>query len=283
MNRRTWKVDCANISSTARHLVHLDPGCSNNIQYALGTISQQDNLHREARVGRVLVLDSPDSSVTWKSDTSTFMGLWVQWYQCHRALWVNGTKYGSMNLLAKYDQDQGTTIGFLNDFDIAHLKKNRRVDKPRLAAMPFMAFDLLTLEYHRGRVERLYRHDLESFIWVLVFVTLARCTSNLGSAGLVPWKYQDYNYDQVRQGKRYFLQQESTYKDFPEKQVNQMQWALTRRLLRWLEKRCQKSNSPEQPDEEVLREFEDLLEASWSSDWPAFARLSPSNLPMESD
>ncbi|OAX30751.1 hypothetical protein K503DRAFT_176001 [Rhizopogon vinicolor AM-OR11-026] len=35
-----------------------------------------------------------------------------------------------------------------------------------------MALDLLTEEGQRGEVKHLYRHDLESFIWVLVWVSL---------------------------------------------------------------------------------------------------------------
>jgi len=35
-----------------------------------------------------------------------------------------------------------------------------------------MAIDLLTKEGQRGEVKHLYRHDLESFIWVLIWVPL---------------------------------------------------------------------------------------------------------------
>ncbi|KAG1718981.1 uncharacterized protein EDB91DRAFT_1009110, partial [Suillus paluster] len=38
----------------------------------------------------------------------------------------------------------------------------------------FMTLDLLTPEGQRGEVEHLYGHDLESFVWVLVWVCL-RC------------------------------------------------------------------------------------------------------------
>jgi hypothetical protein len=35
-----------------------------------------------------------------------------------------------------------------------------------------MALDLLTHEYWNGEIKRLYRHDLESFIWILPWVFL---------------------------------------------------------------------------------------------------------------
>jgi Fungal protein kinase len=36
--------------------------------------------------------------------------------------------------------------------------------------MSFMALDLLTEEAWAGKVERLYRHDCESFAWVLLWI-----------------------------------------------------------------------------------------------------------------
>ena len=35
---------------------------------------------------------------------------------------------------------------------------------------PFLALDLLTADAQDGKVERLYRHDLESFLWVLMWI-----------------------------------------------------------------------------------------------------------------
>jgi hypothetical protein len=36
--------------------------------------------------------------------------------------------------------------------------------------MPFMALDLLTKEAWEGKIARLYRHDCESFAWVLLWI-----------------------------------------------------------------------------------------------------------------
>ncbi|KAG1772572.1 hypothetical protein EV702DRAFT_1201429 [Suillus placidus] len=38
--------------------------------------------------------------------------------------------------------------------------------------IPFMALDLLSEKGQRGEVQHFYRHDLESFMWVLVWVSL---------------------------------------------------------------------------------------------------------------
>ena len=61
--------------------------------------------------------------------------------------------------------------GILNDFDLAHLRGEQRPSgTERTGTMPFMALDLLTKDAWDGKVKRLYRHDCESFAWVLLWI-----------------------------------------------------------------------------------------------------------------
>ena len=61
--------------------------------------------------------------------------------------------------------------GVLNNFDLAHMRgKTRPSGTERTGTMPFMALDLLTEGAWAGRVKRLYRHDCESFAWVLLWI-----------------------------------------------------------------------------------------------------------------
>ena len=56
--------------------------------------------------------------------------------------------------------------GIFNDFDLAHLRgEPRSSGTERTGTMPFLALDLLTKD---GKLKRLYRHDCESFAWVLL-------------------------------------------------------------------------------------------------------------------
>lgn len=65
----------------------------------------------------------------------------------------------------------GTIVGKLNDFDLAHVDGHPRpADWGRTGTMPFMALDLLTKKAWEGKVARLYRHDCESFAWVLLWI-----------------------------------------------------------------------------------------------------------------
>ncbi|ESK80715.1 other 1 protein kinase [Moniliophthora roreri MCA 2997] len=63
----------------------------------------------------------------------------------------------------------------LNDFDLATLmdpgtEVPDRKGYERTGTRPFMAMDLLNKEGVMGLIYRRYRHDLESFFWVLVWV-----------------------------------------------------------------------------------------------------------------
>lgn len=66
----------------------------------------------------------------------------------------------------------GEPVGIVNDFDLASWVDHPTSNKDRTGTIPFMAIDLLD-----GGLDccipRLYRHDIESFCWVLAYVTVA--------------------------------------------------------------------------------------------------------------
>jgi len=95
----------------------------------------------------------------------------------HYRLWVNGIHHGdiSYNNLMYDISETDEPIGILNDFDLINLAT--WVDHPtanndRTGTIPFMAIDLLEGGFEDCR-PRLYRHDMESFVWVLAYVTVA--------------------------------------------------------------------------------------------------------------
>jgi len=64
----------------------------------------------------------------------------------------------------------GKAEGVLNDYDLASWDKFPTTNSDRTGTVPFMALDLL----HGGldqQIPRLYRHDAESFVWVLAYLT----------------------------------------------------------------------------------------------------------------
>jgi hypothetical protein len=69
--------------------------------------------------------------------------------------------------------DPKTLRGVLLDFDLVRViptAKSTAVVKDRSGTVPYMAIEFLTDEYWRSEIERLYCHDLESFIWVIAHI-----------------------------------------------------------------------------------------------------------------
>jgi hypothetical protein len=65
----------------------------------------------------------------------------------------------------------GKPEGVLNDYDLASWDKFPTTNSDRTGTVPFMALDMLNSGLEK-RIPRLYRHDAESFIWVLTYITL---------------------------------------------------------------------------------------------------------------
>ena len=92
----------------------------------------------------------------------------------HYRLWVNGIHHGDISYKNLMYDISGTEepIGILNDFDLATWVDHPTANNDRTGTIPFMAIDLLEGGLDDCR-PRLYRHDMESFVWVLAYITVA--------------------------------------------------------------------------------------------------------------
>jgi len=93
----------------------------------------------------------------------------------HYALWQAGVYHRDVSPgnLMWYRTKGNVLMGVLNDYDLSSLADAEGPQgNERTGTIPFMALDLLTEEGQQGKVQHLYRHDLESFMWVLVWVAL---------------------------------------------------------------------------------------------------------------
>ncbi|KAG2064592.1 hypothetical protein BDR04DRAFT_1109869 [Suillus decipiens] len=102
-----------------------------------------------------------------------FLRAWWHIVVCHYALWENNVHHRdvSPSNLMVYKTSDGRYIGVLNDFDLSSTQDSPS-GQERTGTIPFMAIELLTKEAIKGEVQHLYRHDAESFIWVLTWVSL---------------------------------------------------------------------------------------------------------------
>jgi len=89
----------------------------------------------------------------------------------HYRLWINGIHHGdiSLNNLMYNVSPAGKAEGVLNDYDLASWDKFPTTNSDRTGTVPFMALDLLDGGLER-QIPRLYRHDAESFVWVLAYL-----------------------------------------------------------------------------------------------------------------
>ncbi|KAG1779616.1 hypothetical protein EV702DRAFT_1194993 [Suillus placidus] len=94
---------------------------------------------------------------------------------CHFILWKAGVYHRDVSPgnMMWYRDKLGKLMGVLNDYDLSSLAN---VPGPqgneRTGTVPFMALDLLTAKAQQGEVKHLYRHDLESFMWVFIWICL---------------------------------------------------------------------------------------------------------------
>ncbi|KAH7918879.1 hypothetical protein BV22DRAFT_892934 [Leucogyrophana mollusca] len=98
---------------------------------------------------------------------------WWEIALCHYELWKRGIHHRdiSESNLVYYRNAQGVAVGVLNGFDLSSTTKGRQGDE-RIGTVPFMAIELLDHRGFKGHITHQYRHDAESLVWVLAWVTL---------------------------------------------------------------------------------------------------------------
>jgi hypothetical protein len=170
------------------------------------------SVRRSRRVLRVII--STRYFPITKLEPQQFWTAWEQCYSCeslcrspcpyvvltcligHYDLWRRGIHHGDISMHNLMVTEDGK-LGVLNDFDLVRCAKLQPISKnqDRTGTIPFMALDLLTNEYWSGLIEREYRHDQESFIWILAYYFLR---SSKGMYGPITWHTHDWNACRLR-------------------------------------------------------------------------------------
>ncbi|KAJ7592404.1 hypothetical protein C8J56DRAFT_1161616 [Mycena floridula] len=119
---------------------------------------------------QMLVFDWLDPITSLKGEH-----FWVAFWnilRCHFLLWQRGMQHGDISV-NNIRYNPVTQKGVLNDFDLALFIPDQPSPLPRRRAtgtIPFMALELLDESGWSGEKRHLYRHDLESFAWVLLWI-----------------------------------------------------------------------------------------------------------------
>ena len=101
-------------------------------------------------------------------------------------MWRIGIAHGDVSL-NNLMYDKARQKGVLNDFDLSTLMApGREIPErqgwERTGTKPFMALELL--EHHEGTIVRRYRHDLESFYWLLIWLILRHTKTSVADQPL---------------------------------------------------------------------------------------------------
>ncbi|KAJ7592398.1 hypothetical protein C8J56DRAFT_1161611 [Mycena floridula] len=124
---------------------------------------------------QILVFDWLDPITSLKGEH-----FWVVFWnilRCHFLLWQRGMQHGDISV-NNIRYNPVTQKGVLNDFDLALFIPDQPSPLPRRRAtgtIPFMALELLDESGWSGEKRHLYRHDLESFAWVLLWICVRFC------------------------------------------------------------------------------------------------------------
>ncbi|KAH9934139.1 uncharacterized protein B0H18DRAFT_902748 [Fomitopsis serialis] len=182
---------------------------------------------------------------------------------CHKLLWIGNGKH----------RIEHTDLSFWNlgvcpfslrvrvrDLDLARVVIVGQPSQPqgseRTGTIPFMALDLLDDAYWKGDLERLYRHDLEAFVWVTVYYAWAFNDEGVEDEASPVQAWLTNDYDLCRLKKVTFLARQAIH-ELPDYKTSQgkdstfgIVLSFARRLSRWLniERSLQSATNPHWPD-----------------------------------
>ncbi|KAH7920132.1 hypothetical protein BV22DRAFT_1199135 [Leucogyrophana mollusca] len=165
-----------------------------------------------------------------------FLSAWWDCVLCHRELWKGGVHHRDIsdgNLMYKKN-DLGQGMGVLNDFDFATFEENEGPGgNQRTGAIPFMARELLTPHGLAGQITHVYRFEVESFVWVLVWVCLR---FRKGQERKKRFRYLDTwmkaDEEQCRKEKADFM--DSGWRDVTASPSHKKNWRLAMMLMKLL-------------------------------------------------
>ncbi|KAG1807196.1 hypothetical protein EV424DRAFT_248780 [Suillus variegatus] len=163
-----------------------------------------------------------------------FFDAWRQCIMCHYALWQAGVYHRDVSPGNMMWYRNGTVLmGVLNDYDLSSLATALGPQgNERTGTIPFMALDLLSKKGQRGEVKHLYRHDLESFVWVLVWVSLRYKDGRLLSRKFRPFdEWATVDAETCGEKKSFFQTNFLQYEFFA---VDQRMWELVMDCLQLL-------------------------------------------------
>ncbi|KAL5636553.1 hypothetical protein ACGC1H_000492 [Rhizoctonia solani] len=161
---------------------------------------------------------------------------WLQCVRTHYLLWEKGIRHLDLslgNLMYRQEDFEGKTkyYGVVNDWDLSDDGNNLVESRKALTkTVLFTSLDLLEASPHEAQVVQRYSHDLESFVWILIWVFLAVQGGAIKPLGDVDkWQTSDPSDSVMRRA--FFLRPPGNYQPHEEWQN---QWQKIQEMLYWL-------------------------------------------------
>ncbi|KAK1227618.1 hypothetical protein PQX77_009374 [Marasmius sp. AFHP31] len=130
-------------------------------------------VNKRTRTARALffVRYKPITKLT--SDWEKFMAAFWELLYAHATLWIRGIEHGDIserNLYYELKRD-GSIQPKLCDYDLSHIAGHERpAGASNTGTRRFQAAELLKDISMRGYTDKVFRHDCESFAWVLLWI-----------------------------------------------------------------------------------------------------------------
>ncbi|TFY79032.1 hypothetical protein EWM64_g4981 [Hericium alpestre] len=177
-----------------------------------------------------------------KSEGEDFIRAWLDCVKCHYDLCQSDERPTTLGLENLTFDPSADHAGAFVDWDAAVITS---YEVNRTGAPPFLALDMLW----KSPVPRLYRHDLESFIWILPWIFLQYEGGRRESCVLRSWEGADS--DSVHGIKRSFLDRLS---EFSPMSQYESEWRIVRVLLSWLTSEANRRKAEADSLERVVKD-----------------------------
>ncbi|KAJ3514894.1 hypothetical protein NMY22_g14598 [Coprinellus aureogranulatus] len=179
------------------------------------------SIERANRVPYLLAMPKYDPISSLTTDWEVFLGAFFALFYCHAMLWSIGIRHGDIsesNLMWDPIEQKPK----LCDFDLSHFAEPPTIGQEEKPVGPkgysntgtwiFMASELLSPLAMEGQVKRVYRHEVEAFMAVLLWVACQYKDGKLQKpAPLDDWNHTQYECIVIQREKTYKQIQQRTF------------------------------------------------------------------------
>ncbi|KAG8686429.1 hypothetical protein FRC11_008962 [Ceratobasidium sp. 423] len=159
----------------------------------------------------------------------------------------------------------GTAAKVMNDWDLAHAEGKSEPRADVIGTLPFMAIHLMSTIESGGEIKRIYYYDLESFMWILLWIFFGELKNIDSDRALAEWRSS-------KRGTSYLARCGLLcHPIFTDMLEDWKDWSpLARALVAWVQSHyaTPDMNETEEKNKELLKGLLKIVGESWDSGMP---------------